>query len=222
MTFDIIPFFVYNALFITATVLGEILHRKFKVEAFFTRKLTHTLTGLTCASFPFFIQSHWTVLAIASLFFALLAVSLARNGLKSINKTERKTYGSVIFPAVVYVNFLIYTKFGTVAQYVAVMSVFAVSDPLAALAGRYIKARNPHAKTFGPDRKTMFGSATFFVSACLLIFASFLFFAEIDFLKLLSLTIFGAFLATTAEAFSTKGFDNLTIPLVLFAFFLIF
>jgi len=222
MTFDLIPFLIYNVVFIIATVFSEFLHKIVKMEALFTRKVAHALTGSISATFPFFIESHWTVAAIASIFLALLVVSRSRGFLKSINKIAAVTYGSVLYPIAIYFSFLAYSFVQSEALYVAVILVLALADPLAALSGTLAKRKDENIRTFGRDKKTYIGSSVFFMVAFSLIFLISSQLSDFTYMQIFVMATGGASISTFAEAWSINGLDNILIPSSLGAFLFLF
>ncbi|MCU0433011.1 MAG: phosphatidate cytidylyltransferase [Bacteroidia bacterium] len=203
-----------GACFLTLFSTGEILYHKFGVRAEYTRKLIHLGTGILTLLFPVFLRSHWFVLLLCGMFALILLVSLKYNLLKSINAIDRKSHGSISYPAAVYGTFLFYDFFsGEHPQkayfYIPVLTL-AVCDPIAALCGK----RWPW-KPFqvGTGKKTMMGSLMFFLSATLLsavLLATLSHTSGVNLVVLsLLLGLFGAF----TEAMSRNGFDNLLIPL---------
>jgi uncharacterized protein (TIGR00297 family) len=131
-----------------------------------------------------------------------------------MHNTERQTFGTVYYPAAV--TFLILICWDQYKPALAAgVLVMAISDALAALVGR--KTRHPHIYFLSPDKKSMEGSAAMFLSALMVIgyvYNTMLHRSLFDAGGLyLTLIVFTALLATVVEAVSSKGFDNLTVPL---------
>lgn len=217
---------VYAVGFIVLFALGEILFHKVRVPVEYTRKLVHIGTGIICLTFPFYLSSHWSVLFLTVSFFLILSTSIKMNTLKSINKVDRITRGSFLFPLSVYISFWSYSIFNqdnftgsnldvlnlsdyrSGVYYILPMIILAFSDPLAALIGK----RFPLGKysIFG-NSKTIIGSLSFFVSACILCIP---FIYEVkDSIGSLIIIIGIGFMTTIFEAISNKGYDNILIPL---------
>jgi phytol kinase len=204
-----------GACFLALFSTGEILYHKFGVRAEYTRKLIHLGTGVLTLLFPVFLRSHWFVLLLCGLFALILLTSLKYNLLKSINAIDRKSHGSISYPAAVYGTFLFYDFFsGDQPQkayfYIPVL-MLAVCDPIAALSGK----RWPW-KPFqvGSGKKTLTGSLMFFVSATLLSGILLYTLSSTTGISLVALSLLlGAFGAFT-EAMSRNGFDNLLIPCI--------
>jgi phytol kinase len=194
--------------------LAEVLYHKFSINAEYTRKLVHIGTGILTLLFPVFLTSHWYVLLLCSSFAALLLLSLRFNFLKSINAIDRESHGSISYPAAVYGTFLFYKWMsGPDASYLAYyyvpMLTLACCDPIAALCGKRWPWR---VYQVGKGTKTMTGSIAFAISATLLALVLLSTLSELDFTTTLLLSLVVGIATATAEARSSKGLDNLTIP----------
>ena len=197
----------YMALF----ALGEGLYHVVKVKAEITRKLVHAGTGLLALLFPLLLDSHWWVLLLCASFAVILLCSLRFNGLRSINAIDRRSAGSLAYPAAVYICYLSYQYHGhQLIHYYLPVLVLAISDPLAALVGR----KWPWAPyRAGRSRKTALGSLVFFGSALLITIVNWQYLYGTG-LSAGNLPAFAtiALLATVAEAVSPNGYDNLSVP----------
>lgn len=197
----------YLALF----AVGEGLYHLFKVKAEVTRKLVHTGTGLLALLFPLLLGSHWWVLLLCTAFALILLCSVRFNRLQSINAIDRRSAGSLAYPAAVYICYLSYQYHGhQLIHYYLPILVLAISDPLAALCGR----KWPWAPyRIGRSPKTVLGSLVFFGSALLVAILSWQYLYGTGLLAG-NLPAFAAIalLATVAEAVSPNGYDNLSVP----------
>lgn len=211
MSKDIVNTIILSALFLTLFGLAELLFHKFKVKVELTRKLVHFGTGLLSLLFPFMLGNHWLVLFLCASFAIILVLSLKFNFLKSINAIERESVGSIAYPVSVYCCYLAFDHFNHqyIYFYLPIL-ILAICDPVAALCGK----RWPLGKyKIGKDYKTMMGSCMFFLSAfVLIIFLSYFNNDGIETTTLIYKSAFIAFISTVSEAFSRKGYDNLTIP----------
>lgn len=204
-----------GACFLVLFTTGEILYHKFGVRAEYTRKLIHLGTGILTLLFPVFLRSHSFVFLLCGAFAIILLTSLKFNLLKSINAIDRKSHGSISYPAAVYSTFLFYDFFsGTHPQkaffYIPVL-MLAVCDPIAALSGKRWPWK-PY--QVGSGKKTLTGSLMFFISASILSGILLYTLSETSGINLVVLSVllgaFGAFI----EAMSRNGFDNLLIPFI--------
>jgi len=198
-----------SSAFLALFGLAELLFHKAKVNSEKTRKIVHFGTGLLTMLFPIYLSSHWQVLILCSSFLGILFISQKFDLLKSINKVERKTYGSLLFPIVVYSSYLVASIQQDLLMYYLPILILAISDPLAALLGK----KFPYGKyVFLGHEKTLVGSSAFFVSA-LLISAAFLHSTPIvHTLSNFSMALMVAGVACITEALCKNGYDNFTIP----------
>ena len=116
--------------------------------------------------------------------------------------------GSLAFPAAVYGCYLaFYFLNRQYLYYYLPLLILAVCDPLAAAAGKHFSKKKYEIQRTG---KTYVGSAVFFVSAFII---SFIFLIEnTEMVTAIIVSFVIGFLATIAEAFAKKGWDNITIP----------
>lgn len=195
--------------FLALFALAEGGYYFLKIKAEATRKFVHMATGLLTLLFPVMLQSHWSVLLLCFSFFLLLSASFKFNFLNSINGIGRKSVGSLAYPVSVYVCYLVYCFFDRNYFYFYLpILILAISDPLAALAGKLVKKTKDR-----KEEKTIAGSIAFFSSAFLLAALLFLIYKnDKKIAEILLCSVVIAALATIAEAFAGKGWDNITIP----------
>ena len=228
MNADLLILVKLSFAFLALFGLAEILFHWGKVQAENTRKLVHAGTGLLTLLFPIYLEHIWQVALICSAFLLLLIVSLRYRFLPSINKVERKTAGSLLYPVIVLVVFSYYHLmqqeiffFHPYIYFYLPMLILAICDPVAAISGKWYQQR--YASREG---KTFFGSTGFFLAAWLIGFLFLSLYTYLSIPPLLLVSFFIAILAALSERFSNGGWDNFTIPLsvmiVLYAFTFIF
>jgi dolichol kinase len=210
MEYNIINALAFGGVFLALFIVAEAIYWKHNVEAEWTRKMVHIVSGLISLQFPLFLDNHWVVLVLCTSFAGVLYLSYRYNFLPSINRVDRVTHGSLLFPLVIYICYFAFQQSGSFLFYYLPILILAISDPLAAITGKSIPI-GPY-MIFGQN-KTLMGSGAFFVSA----FAcSFIAFWRMEasglFLSLLA-AFFMAMVTTTAEAVTHKGYDNLIIPI---------
>ncbi len=228
MSKEITNMLILSACFLTLFFLAEILYYQWKVHVDVTRKIVHTGSGFLTLLFPVMLENHWFVLLLCGSFGLLLTGSLKFNFLKSINAIDRVSYGSLLFPVAVYFCYMVYYFYAGLSgnsphmfiYFYAPILTLAICDPVAALVGK----RYPFGKyKVGKGYKTLMGSGAFFISSLLLIIILLMYFKNYT-LEIANLFLFSALIAitgTAAEAISSKGFDNLIVPLIV-VFLLIF
>ncbi|MFI5150029.1 MAG: phosphatidate cytidylyltransferase [Bacteroidia bacterium] len=220
MNKDIACSLLLIAAFLALFGIAEFLRWKFKTRVEYTRKLVHLGTGFISQLFPLILSSHWYVLALCSSFAVLLVMSQKLNILQSINAIERDSVGSIAFPAAVYGCFLAFDYFNHEYLYFYLpILILAICDPVAALTGKRWPI-GPY--KVGKDKKTMMGSCMFFLSAIVLIIVLIkLNGTTTATWKLAVGTVVIALVSTITEAFSRKGYDNITIPVSVLSSFII-
>ena len=199
-----------SGFFLALFTVAELLYRFAKINVEYTRKLVHVGTGLLTMLFPLMFTHYVWVVGICIAFFIILLLSLKFRFLPSINAIERKSHGSLSYPIIVILAFIFYHfKKSDFSDdyfyfYIPVLTM-ALADPAAALFGKRI----PSGKySIGKEQKTLAGSFAFFVVAAAV---TFVLLPTNNMLFLILIPL----LAMFAEAFSTKGLDNLSIPIVI-------
>lgn len=205
---EIVPPLILACCFLALFGLAEWLYHFVKVKAEWTRKIVHVGTGLLTLLFPVVLGSHWQVLFLCASFLVILLASLKFGWLPSINAIDRFSFGSILFPMIVYALFLVFQMAGKglLIFYLPIL-ILAICDPVAALVGK----RFP----FGPYRimgcgKSAAGSLAFLISA-LLVTAMTIFALNAVSAGTRPILLVAP-IATVAEALGVKGMDNLTIP----------
>jgi dolichol kinase len=209
MNNDLLHTILLSGTFLLLFVLGELLYHKFSVKSELSRKFVHLGTGILTMLFPLLLSNHWFVLILCTSFLLILGLSLKFNLLQSIHKIDRKSYGSVLYPIVVYILFLFYANQEHLIYFYLPILILAICDPIAALVGK----RWPLGKfKILKETKTLVGSLAFFVSSFVLCVVVFLAFGMDHLFSLISAAILLSVATTIVEAASQKGFDNLFIP----------
>ncbi len=217
--------FIFLVAFIMLLTFTELTYRRLGLKGEITRKFAHFTATLSTITFPYLFSDHWYVLFLGIFFFGLLFLSRHGTQLKSIHDINRKSVGSYMLPAAIYLTFLIYIKTGGEEKlfFILPMLVLAVCDPVAGILGLNLQEYNHQIKIFGKKlQKTYLGSGSFLVSSSLIsIFA--LYFDRFDFdLKTFWLALGIGVVSTLAEMFSWRGTDNLFIPLSVLLMLLLF
>lgn len=178
------------------------------------RKIFH-IAGTASAALSILLIHEYRLLltaGIAASIFTYYAVS--RNIFKSIDKHGRKSWGIFFLP----VSYLILLVFFRDEKWIAISSLFilALGDSFAAIFGSLF-GRKQYNLT--GDKKSYLGSFVFFVAAFIIILVSvtsglknFPTLAINDYLIFSSLTI--ALILTLFEGISSKGLDNIFVPVI--------
>ena len=212
--------FTFGIFFIAIFILigaAEFFRSKLKWNPEASRKMVHVIVGLMVTLCPLIFNSNLQPITLAAIFIIVNAITLESNAFKSMHATERTTYGTVYFPFA----FLIMAVFFWEKPITLILSmvIMALSDTLASIVGEYEK--QPLKFRLWDDEKSLQGSAAMFLSSTMIIYMGTDFFAWMYgaafFLPLEVLIACAAFTglaATLAEATSSKGSDNLSVPLV--------
>lgn len=205
---------VYLIGIVLLLIFNELNYRRLNLKGEFTRKFAHFVATLAVVPFPYIFPSHWYILVLAVLFFAVLFVTQYSKQLKSIHDIERKSVGSYLLPLSIYVTFLIASQLNNKFIFILPMLILAVCDPMAAILGINIKNYNGRIKLFGHKYdKTWLGSGAFLVTSFVISLIA-LYFHRVSFdFKTFWLAMVIAVVSTLAEFFSWRGSDNLSIPL---------
>ena len=195
-------------------VFNELNYRRLKVKGEITRKFAHFTATLATVPFPYIFPSHWYILVLALLFFAVLLFTQHGTQLKSIHDIQRKSIGSYLLPLSIYISFLLSDIMDNKFIYILPMLILAISDPMAAILGINIRNFNGRIKVFGKKlNKTWLGSGAFFASSFVISILALYFNRGLFDLKAFWLSLLLATVTTLAELISWRGSDNLSIPL---------
>jgi len=182
------------------------------------RKIVHVATGLFAMSLPWLFAEEWPVYLLLALTFAVMGIlrlpQLRRGGLGvTLHAVERRSYGDFLLALAVGILFLLHD--GVAVLYLLPLAVVTLADAAAALAGS-LYGRRFFAVEEG--RKSVEGSAVFFLVCWLLVMVCLLLLTEVDRVGVVVLGLLVAAFATLVEADSWRGFDNLFLPLGTFFF----
>lgn len=188
--------------------LGEAWKRWGNPRPEWTRKLVHFGAGAIVAVFPWLLDSHWTVLALA-LAFAAIIVGTRRLGLlASVHGVERRSEGGVYYPVAIYLLFLVAGD--QPVFYLVSLLVLMVSDSLAALLGSEYGRR---IYAVEGDRRSLEGSAVFLLTTFLAVHLPLLLLTDVGRGATVLIAAQVALTVTILEGISTGGSDNLVVPL---------
>jgi dolichol kinase len=214
MTNLIVLSFVYLTGISLLLAFNELNYRRLGVKGEITRKFAHFTSTLATVPFPYIFTSHWYVLVLALIFFAVLFITQNGKLLKSIHDIERKSIGSYLLPLSIYSTFLISCLLQNKFVYILPMLILGICDPMAAILGINIKNYNGRIKLFGHKfQKTWLGSGAFLVTSFLISLIALYFHLAVFDLKTFCLALLIAVTSMLGELFSWRGSDNLTIPL---------
>ncbi len=200
MTRDFLLIGFLGLLVLAAALLSAHL-RSAGYNSLFTRKLLHVLAIGSCALGLLWLEQAVLLLWITVAVYPLLLWLVVK---KQFQREEgRPAWGILWFPPAML---LVWVITGSLQISAAAMAILAVSDAAAALVGASLKRLE---FTLTGDRKSLPGSAAFFLSA----FALLLVFRELHILHIsLGVVCLAALCGTLLEAMGTAGRDNLFVP----------
>jgi phytol kinase len=206
---------VATVLLVTAflfTLVGVLKYR-FAMSREWTRKLIHIGVGLIALTFPWTLRDQWLVLAVSAA--GTIALFLARKihglstQLHSILGVRRPSFGELLFPATVGLLYVIAR--GDQVLYVIPLLVLTFADAAAAIIGMHYGAFQYSTEE---GWKSAEGSFVFFLVAFFSTHIPLLVLTQVGRTETLLISFLAAFIAMLVEAVSTKGFDNILVPLV--------
>lgn len=222
---EFISLLVLAFLTIVLFVLFEILARKNIISASISRKLLHISTGLIVVFVPFVINSFYLVLSIGIAFSIANFILIKKHLLKQINDPQSENLGIFYYPLSFLIGVLL---FWNVNKYLLSLSffIFSIGDALAAIIGSSSKSK--YLTHFTKEPKTFNGFISFVLSSFILMWIlkislwnkfNFIHYDNWSFAFIaFTLSLIGGI----TEAISTKGSDNLTLPLIFSASGMIF
>lgn len=187
-------------------IIVEILSRNGFMHGEYARKSIHIGAGLVLAVLPHFMS--WREIVFLNiLFFIIVVLSRTLDVFSSVKdkKVKRSTFGEFLFPIGVAISALMFRN--PLVYSVAVL-MLTLADGLASIAGTWVKSTRY--RIFGAE-KSIFGSATFFVVAVILLLGFFQAIGVVNTSTILSSLVIAVFLTIT-EGSMNKGFDNIVVP----------
>lgn len=196
--------------------LSEIIHSRLHWSIEATRKLVHIFVGIFLLISLFLFQSNTYPAILAILFILINATTLKFNLFKAMHPTSRKSYGTIYFPIAYLI--LILGWWNDPYALVVAFLLLTFADTAATIVGE--SAHSPERFIVWQDSKTVQGSIAMFLTSIILITIGLSVVSEIlgEPLEspkiMIPKIVFLALLATAAEATSSRGSDNLTIPII--------
>jgi uncharacterized protein (TIGR00297 family) len=200
---------------LTAIVLfiaaAEFMRRQFNGSPEVTRKLVHILTGLLIFFAPELFVSGIPAITLALIFIVVNYGAIRFGLLKGMHGTNRQSYGTVYYPLSFLILVLLFWDSAPFIISVSIL-ILAFSDAAAAIVGENLSA--PHNYYLTSDKKSFEGSAAMFVTTSLIVLGAVRFLGlRYEGMELFQIVFTMSAFVTVWEAISSKGFDNLTVPL---------
>lgn len=206
--------FIPSLLIIPAMGLLSGIESHSAVTTELRRKALHLGVGFTALSFPLFLTNGWSVAAALTMVFLwMLAVRkiplLNRRFGCVLHGAGRKSHGELYFS--VAIAGLLLLPQSNLALYVIPVLILTIADAAAAIVGRAWPIGNLGGLARG---KTFSGTAAFAICALLITGLALAYFTPFSPLMILLIAVFVSALTTYAEAISSHGIDNLTVPAI--------
>ena len=208
---DLLPASLLALAFVILILIVELWSRKLKPPPEQSRKVVHTVGGAICLSFPYILESSWTVAVLGFSLFVVIGVGRYAGCLQSLHGVNRKSRGAEYYPLMILALFFLARD--TPWLYASSLLALAVADALAALVGgRYGRIHYQ----VDEESKTVEGSLVFFITAAIVISAPMLISRDPSlpsFSHRIAVACVAAVLVAVLEAISRHGRDNIWIPL---------
>ena len=174
------------------------------------RRLVHIFVGMLITISPLIFSEYLLPSILALIFLIANYYAYHNEKLMGIHSQERVTYGTIYFPLgylIVTIGFWEYSEFVIIS-----LAILAVADPIAAMVGGNITSDNEF--VIWKDKKTIQGTITFYSISFFLILLLGKLLLQFSNTYLFCFALFCAIGSTIAEITSSKGSDNLSIPII--------
>jgi phytol kinase len=208
---------VITVLFCALFAAAEAWWRALQPPVEYTRKSVHVGCGLIAAPLPWLIDSPWTMLLLGSAFVGIVAFTRRMGWLPCLHAVERCSHGATLYPASIFLTYLLALHTGRPELYCAAVLVLAVSDAAASLIG--IRFGRHRLQVEG-DVKSIEGCIAFFATAHVIVFSALALLTDLPLAVCLLSATYAAGLGACIELVSRSGTDNLFIPLAVFGILL--
>ncbi|UCH63830.1 MAG: DUF92 domain-containing protein [Fidelibacterota bacterium] len=189
-----------------------------------SRQLVHVIVGVFIFLCRFIFQEPFYPLITGFLFVGINLVTLSMGRFKSMHAINRISYGTVFYPLSFTILVALFWYRDPVALQVAIL-LLAFADPLAAWVGHRYGQKS---FTLWHDPKTVAGSMAMLLGSAGLTLAGLAILIPLSnssgysWPQLFLAVALVATLATIAEAQSSRGSDNITVPLAAALFLFLF
>lgn len=167
------------------------------------RKFTHILVGSFVAFWPLFL-SWYQIFFLSAAFVIVVAASKYFGIFRAIHSVQRPTWGEIFFAVSVGLLALL-TRDGW--MYMAALLHMSLADGMAAIVGTQYGKRSTY-KILG-HTKSIIGSATFFIISLAILIG---YGVGTDTDIAVGVLVGASAVATLLENVSTRGLDNITVP----------
>ncbi len=205
--------FVGIVLFIA---VAEVIRKKLHWPQEHSRKLVHIAVGLLMFFAPMLLQSAVPLVAMSIFFTISNYVGMKKGWFKGM-ESDRPSLGTTLYP-LAFLILLIFFWENHKLIIITAMMILALGDAIAAFVGESVK--HPHTYRLINEPKSLEGSTAMFLTTLVIVLGMILWgpfregYPALSLVMALEYALLVALVSTAAEALSTKGSDNLTVPLL--------
>ena len=203
-------FFVILASILIIVMASELILKLRMLSPESNRRVVHIFIGTFVTLSPIVFTSYLPPATLAFIFIILNYFAYSNQRFKGIHSQSRITFGTIYFPIgyfIITVFFWQYTELIIIS-----LSILTIADPIASYVGENTSNNNEF--IIWEDKKTVEGTAAFFITSTVIVFLLAQLLFDFSHIYLLLFTLFTAIGVTAAEITSSKGSDNLSIPII--------
>jgi phosphatidate cytidylyltransferase len=213
---DVLLYCLITVLFYGVLLTLEFIYLSYRIKPEYTRLISHILAGTTALLFLTSFSVFWYVLAMCIHFALFLFVTARKGYLVSHHQVKRKTKGSIIFFAGIFLTYFASVLLSKQYLLVIPILILTISDPVAALVGINTKSGHwTNVLSGEKSPKTYAGSLAFMISSVLILLLFLPFYYDFTWQNLILVSLVSGLLATLAETVSSNGTDNIILPVVI-------
>lgn len=197
-------------------VIAKIFDKKGK-EA--SRKFIHIMLGNWWFIAMYFFSNVWFAIFVPITFIIINYISYKQNLIKVMEREEQDGLGTVYYAVALLI--LVIISFGIYKEPLLGLIpnlVMAYGDGFAAIFGKIIKSKE---YKIGETKKSEAGSITMFIITIFIVTLYLIFRYNMQTEKLLIVSIIISLIVTVIEAISTKGIDNISVPIAILVILII-
>jgi uncharacterized protein (TIGR00297 family) len=197
----------------TVIGIGELVRLRFRWSPEFTRKLVHISVAILIFFAPKIFDRALPPIIMAVVFCIVAYVGIRLGLLKSMHAIARGSYGTLYYPLAFLILVILFWN-GHPEIVSLSMLALGLGDASAAIVGESI--RHPIEFHLTADKKSIQGSSAMFITTLLGLFAGMVYLFDgmvFSSSAMVTALVCSSLIATAWEALSSRGLDNLTIPL---------
>ncbi|MBN1398058.1 MAG: DUF92 domain-containing protein [Bacteroidetes bacterium] len=198
---------------VSCVAAGELIRKHYHWSAEITRKSVHIGVGILVFFAPMIFKSAFIPLILSSTAVILMFIAVRTGLMAGMHGTSRLSYGTVFYPFSFFLLILVFWNSHPEIVSLSMLSL-ATGDAAAAITGESLKS--PKEFRLTSDKKSVQGSISMFIVTAVSLFVGMMIFRLQDKYSLQNLAVIAlvsASIATAWEALSSKGLDNISVPI---------